>query len=87
MTTETNWKESFSTRLQEMELKAEAKRDKAEAEIEEITGILEIGQFHTLRYLFRTWEEAEEEMTKYGERLSNLYQTETPSGVVPLIGA
>lgn len=72
MTTAINWKESISTRLQKMELEAEQRRDKAEADIEAITGILEIGQFHTLRYLFQKWEEAEEKMTEYGERLSNL---------------
>ena len=73
MTTTHDWKVSIETRLQKMELEAEQKRDKAEADIEAITGILEIGQFHTLRYLFQKWEEAEEKMTEYGERLSNLY--------------
>lgn len=73
MTTETNWKESAYVRLQEMELTAEAKRDKAEAEIEEIVGILEIGQFHTLRQLFQKWVEADEKATLYGERLSNFF--------------
>ena len=73
MTTKHDWKESISTRLQKMELEAEQKRDKAEADIEAITGVLEIGQFHTLRHLFQKWEEAEEKMTEYGERLSNLY--------------
>lgn len=73
MTTETNWKESAYARLQGMELEAEAKRDKAEAEIEEIVGILEIGQFHTLRQLFQKWVEADEKATLYGERLSNFF--------------
>lgn len=73
MTTETNWKESIANRLAKMEREAEERRDKAEADIEAITGILEIGQFHTLRQLFQKWEEAEEKMTEYGERLSNLY--------------
>jgi hypothetical protein len=72
MTTKTNWKESISNRLQEMELKAEVKRDKAGAEIEEITGISDPITFNRLRFLFGTWEKQDEEATKYGERLANL---------------
>jgi hypothetical protein len=72
MTKEIDWKESAINRLTEMELEQETKRDKAEEEIEKIVGILDIGVFHTLRYLFKTWEEAEEKMSEYTERLANL---------------
>ncbi len=67
-----NWRESAIDRLTKMELEQETKRDKAEEEIEKIVGILDIGVFHTLRYLFKDWEEAEEKMSVYGERLANL---------------
>lgn len=67
-----NWRESAIDRLTKMELEQETKRDKAEEEIEKIVGILDIGVFHTLRYLFKDWEEAEEKMSLYGERLANL---------------
>lgn len=73
MTTETNWKESAYARLQEMELTAEAKRDKAEAEIEEIIGISDPITFNKLRVLFGTWEAQDEKATLYGERLSNFF--------------
>jgi ribose 5-phosphate isomerase len=72
MTKEIDWKESAINRLTEMELQQETKRDKAEEEIEKIVGILDIGVFHTLRYLFKTWEEADEKMSVYSERLANL---------------
>jgi len=68
----TNWRESAIDRLTKMELEQETKRDNAEEEIEKIVGVLEIGMFHTLRYLFNTWEEADEKMALYGERLANL---------------
>jgi ribose 5-phosphate isomerase len=68
----TNWRESAIDRLSKMELEQETKRDKAEEEIEKIVGILEIGMFHTLRYLIKDWEEADEKMALYGERLANL---------------
>lgn len=67
-----NWRESAIDRLTKMELEQETKRDKAEEEIEKIVGILDIGVFHTLRYLFKDWEEAEEKMSVYGERIANL---------------
>jgi len=72
MTTETNWRDSAIDRLTKMELEQETKRDWAEEEIEKIVGILDIGMFHTLRYLFKTWEEADEKMSEYTERLANL---------------
>jgi hypothetical protein len=68
----TNWRESAIDRLTKMELEQETKRDNAEEEIEKIVGVLEIGMFHTLRYLFKDWEEADEKMALYGERLANL---------------
>ena len=68
----TNWRESVIDRLTQMELNQETKRDKAEEEIEKIVGILDIGVFHTLRYLFKDWEEADEKASEYGERLANL---------------
>jgi hypothetical protein len=68
----TNWRESIIDRLTKMELEQETKRDNTEEEIEKIVGTLEIGMFHTLRYLFKDWEEADEKMALYGERISNL---------------
>ena len=59
-------------RAQVKEAKAEAKRDKAEAEIESITGILEIGQFHTLRHLFAEWESADSELGEATEKVIRL---------------
>jgi len=67
-----NWRESAIDRLTKMEAEQETRRDKAEEEIEKIVGTLEIGMFHTLRYLFNDWEEADEKMALYGERIANL---------------
>ena len=70
--TKIDYKENARFRAAVKEARAEAKRDKAEAEIESITGILEIGQFHTLRHLFAEWEKAEEEMSEATEKLIRL---------------
>lgn len=72
LTSSASWKERAEIRLAAREAAAEKRRDDAEADIEKIVGILEIGQFHTLRHLFQKWEEAEDDMSAAAERLNSL---------------